>query len=111
MAKENEKQIMLYEHGQYQTVAFIEIMTQHGFSKEGASVIFDELTDFVECTGENIKVDPEAIKWEFKEYKNLEEFLAWEDNPELEVSSADELDGFIDYLGDDYSGGFILRTW
>ena len=88
---------------------FVEVMAQHGFSNDGASVIFEELTDIAECTGENIKFDPIAIRCDFDEYENLEEFL--KNNPDCEVSNADEIDGFVGYLDYGYSDGFILRAW
>ena len=86
---------------------FVEVMTQHGFSYEGASILFEELTDIVECTGENINFDPVAIRCDFREYENLEEFL--ENNPDCEVSNADEIDGFVGSIPN--TEGFILRVW
>ena len=45
----------------------------HGFSREGAKVLFEHLIQFEEDCETDIKFDPIAFRCEYDEYKNLKE--------------------------------------
>ena len=46
-----------------------------GFSYEGATALFDYLTEYEGDTGEELDFDPIAFSCEWTEYENLEEAL------------------------------------
>ena len=46
---------------------------KHGFSFEGASALFEYLTQYEEDCGTEIEFDPIAFRCEYDEYKNLKE--------------------------------------
>ena len=56
-------------------MSFIYEMTKdrYGFSNEGASALFDYLTQLEEDTGSEFEFDPVAFSCEWTEYESLEE--------------------------------------
>ena len=52
---------------------FTDIMTNHGFSYDGANALFEWLEEYEESTGEQLELDPIALRCEFAEYATLKE--------------------------------------
>jgi hypothetical protein len=46
---------------------------QHGFSREGATALFEYFEQYEQDTGEQMEFDPVAIRCDFDEYENLKE--------------------------------------
>lgn len=85
---------------------FINEMTGHGFTRSGASALFDYLEQYEEETGQEIDFDPIAFRCEFTEYKDLQE-IAHECGEEF---------GDLDYLQQsatviEFDGGIIITNF
>ena len=54
---------------------FIDTMAQkqHGFSYEGAKALFEYFEQYEQDTGEEMELDPIAIRCDFDEYESLED--------------------------------------
>jgi len=52
---------------------FVDVMTKHGFSREGARALFEYLEEYSESTGEPVNFDPIAFRCDFAEYGSEEE--------------------------------------
>ena len=50
-------------------------MTKHGFTAPGAIALFDYLEQYEEETGDEIEFDPIVFRFEYSEYKNLQEIV------------------------------------
>ena len=55
------------------TYQFVNEMAQaqHGFSREGATALFEYFEQYEQDTGEQMEFDPVAIRCDFDEYENL----------------------------------------
>ena len=58
--------------------SFIDEMSKpiHGFSRSGASALFDYLTDLEDALGEELAFDPVGFRCDFTEYENFQELIA-----------------------------------
>ena len=56
---------------------------QHGFSREGATALFEYFEQYEQDTGEQMEFDPVAIRCAFNEYESLEDVK--EDYPPIET--------------------------
>jgi hypothetical protein len=89
---------------------FINDMTNegHGFSPEGASILFNHLEELEEETGESIEYDPIGLRCEFNESSTSEVFndyvkhnLDAEELKEYEEKDPEEKNDFIEeFLND-----------
>ena len=52
---------------------FVNEMSKHGFSYEGATALSDYFFELEQDTGEEIEFDPIAFRCQFDEYENLKE--------------------------------------
>ena len=54
---------------------FIDTMAQaqHGFTREGARALFEYFEQYEQDTGEEMELDPIAIRCDFDEYESLED--------------------------------------
>ena len=54
---------------------FVDTMAQaqHGFTREGARALFEYFEQYEQDTGEEMELDPVAIRCNFDEYESLED--------------------------------------
>jgi len=86
---------------------FIDEMAKpiHGFSRSGASALFDYLTELEDALGEDLVFDPIAFRCDFTEYANFEEILADYDS----IKSMDELRENTQVI--EFDDGIIIQAF
>jgi hypothetical protein len=100
-----------------------------GWSRKGAEALFEYLTQYEEETGEEIEVDPVALRCDFDEWKDINEFLdsypeikeeidedeteeVYQDRRKEEVKKAiEEKTTLIPFDNDDLDAGFITQAF
>ena len=75
------------------------------FTYNGASALYDYLTDLEEDIGQEIEFDRVAIRCDYSEYKTLDEILNQYDN----INTLDELRDHTTVI--DFDGGFIIQNF
>jgi hypothetical protein len=75
------------------------------FTYNGASALYDYLTDLEEDIGQEIQFDHVAIRCDYSEYKTLDEILNQYDN----INTLDELRDNTTVI--EFDNGFIIQNF
>jgi len=84
---------------------FTDIMTNHGFSYDGANALFEWLEAYEQATEEDLELDPIAFRCEYAEYETLKEILAQYEH----IETLEELNAHTIVL--DFGSGYIIQEF
>jgi hypothetical protein len=84
-------------------------MLEDNFSYDGRIALFEHLEQLEEDLGEQWDFDPIAIRCDFTEYKNIQDF--WQDYNSVEFQCMSDIEDATTVIYIDNSNSFIIQNF